>query len=389
MPGAMFTRREVLKTAAVLGIASLLAGTTAITQPARTSWVYVGGYAGDGIRLFKLDPSTGELRDFGLAVEVTRPSFLTIAPSGKFLYSCLTIPGANNQRLYRVGAFAIDASSGKLNLLNDQPCGGENPCFIAIDSAGKTALVANYDSATVASLPIDSSGRLGEPISVMHQTGSGIVPQRQAHSYPHSINLDLQNRFAFAPDLGTDRVFVYRFDQPHGSLSPADPASIAVRPGSGPRHMAFHPNGKIVYLINELGNYLIVFAYDSDRGQLTELQSISTLPPDYTGPAQAAEVQLHPSTRFLFCSNRGPNNVTTFSIDPSSGKLARIGSHSTLGNWPRNFRIDPSGPYLIAANQRSHSIVLFRIGPDGMIEPVGKPWTVPQPSCVKFLAAEL
>jgi len=122
---------------------------------------------------------------------------------------------------------------------------------------------------------------------------------------------------------------------------------------------------------------------------LTELQSISTLPPDYTGPAQAAEVQLHPSTRFLFCSNRGPNNVTTFSIDPSSGKLARIGSHSTLGNWPRNFRIDPSGPYLIAANQRSHSIVLFRIGPDGMIEPVGKPWTVPQPYCVKFLAAEL
>lgn len=387
MPRMNPTRREVLKSA-VLTLASLAIDTgapAATTRPADFQWVYIGGYSDVGIRLFKLDFTAGVLQDVGVAAPIVRSSFFAIAPNGRFLYSCLTIPGPNNQRLFRIGSFAIDPGTGKLTQLNDQPTAGDNPCFIAIDSAGKNALVANYDSPTVASLPIDSTGRLGEPLSIQHQSGSGPVAARQAHSYPHSINLDPENKFAFAPDLGADRVFIYRFDSDRGTLAPADPPAITVPPGSGPRHMAFNPNGKFVYLINELGNTLIVFSYDPATAVVTEIQSISTLPSDYTGPAQAAEVQLHPSGKFLFCSNRGPNNVTTFSVDPATGKLARLSAQSTLGNWPRFFRIDPTGNFLIAANQRSDSIVLFRIKPDGSLDLIGTPTPVPQPSCVEFL----
>jgi 6-phosphogluconolactonase len=380
-----FTRRDFLKNTAAVGVASLMAGANVALPPPRALWVYIGGYANVGIRLFKLDLFNGRMRDFGVAAEVTRPSFLTIAPSGNFLYSCLTLPASKSAPLYRIGAFAIDAKSGQLAPLNNQPCGGNNPCYIAIDSAGQTALVANYDSATVASLPIDSTGRLGEPISVMQQAGSSIVPLRQTQSHPHSINLDPANRFVFAPDLGADCIYIYRFNRRTGALSPANPATLKVRPGSGPRHMAFHPNGRFVYLVNELGDYLTFFSYDAGRGTLTEQQSITTVPPGYIGPAQAAEVQIHPSGKFLMCSNRGPNNITTFSIDPL-GRLALVGSHSTMGNWPRNFRIDPTGNYLVVANQRSDSIMPFRIGPDGLLQPIGNPWPVPQPSCVKFLA---
>jgi 6-phosphogluconolactonase len=382
------TRREVLKAAAAALAAWAVGGQSIAdtTQPSDFTWVYIGGYSDIGIRLFKLNLGSAELEDRGVAAQIARSSFFTIAPNGKFLYSCLTILGKNSQKLFRIGAFAIDARSGKLSQLNDQPTAGDNPCYIAIDSSGRNALVANYDSATVASLPIDSAGRLGMPISIQHQSGSGPDAQRQAHSYPHSINLDPANKFAYAPDLGADRIFVYRFDQDRGTLTPSDPPTVTIPPGSGPRHMAFNPNGKIVYLINELGNTLIVFTCDPATGSLTEIQSISTLPAGYTDHAQAAEVQLHPSGKFLFCSNRGPNNIATFSIDPNTGRLAPIAAHSTLGNWPRFCRIDPTGNYLIAANQRSDTIVLFRIATDGSLELIGTPIPIPQPSCVEFLS---
>ncbi len=220
----------------------------------------------------------------------------------------------------------------------------------------------------------------------MKQEGSGPVAGRQGHSYPHSINFSPDGRFAFSPDLGADRIFVYRFDGVKGVLTVGEPAVIVRPAGSGPRHMAFHPNGKLVYLISELASTLTTFAYDAAEGKLSELQTISTLPADYTGAAQAAEVQVHPSGKVLICSNRGPDNLTSFAIDAGSGKLTRMASHSTLGNWPRYFWMEPTGKYLIVGNQRSDSMVLFRIGADGSMEVVGEPVKVAQPSCIQFLA---
>ncbi|MDD4890481.1 MAG: lactonase family protein, partial [Phycisphaerae bacterium] len=346
--------------------------------------VYVGTYTkttSKGIYCLWLDPATGQLTPPEVAAETANPSFLatstgkgtgTLAktagngasPLSRFLYAVGEIADFEGRKSGSVSAFAMDRTSGKLTLLNQQPSGGVGPCHLIVDHAGKNLLVANYSSGSVAVCPIGADGRLAPPSDIAQHTGVGHRPKYQKSPHAHSVNLDAAGRFAFVADLGLDKVFVYRFDAARGKLVPNDPAAVAVAPGTGPRHFAFHPTGRFAYVINELGSTVTAFAYDSARGVLTEVQTVSTLPagvPAVAEETSTAEVAVHPSGRFLYGSNRGHGSIAVFAIDEKTGKLTPISHQSTLGKTPRNFGIDPAGNWLLAANQDSDSIVVFRI----------------------------
>jgi 6-phosphogluconolactonase len=247
--------------------------------------------------------------------------------------------------------------------------------------------VANYGGGSVACLPVDAAGRLEPASSFLQHEGSGADPKRQAGPHAHSINLDAANRFAIAADLGLDKLFIDRFDAAKGTLTPNDPPFARVAPGSGPRHFAFHPDGRHGYVINEMACTVTAFDYDPERGALSEIQTISTLPEGTRGSnLSTAEVQVHPSGRFLYGSNRGHNTIAIFAIDAATGRLRPVGHQPTQGKTPRNFGIDPTGRYLLAANQDSGTVVVFRINPQtGQLEPTGQVAEVPKPVCVKFV----
>ncbi len=264
--------------------------------------VYVGTYSqrgSKGIYLYDLDPSSGRLTPVTAGPEITNPSFLTIHPNHRFLYAVNEGDNFNGNHEGGVTAFAIDPANGHLRMLNQQSSRGGGPCYIAADRQGKHVLVANYGTGSVAVLPIHSDGTLGPATGFEQHHGSSVDKSRQEGPHAHSINLDRANRFAFAADLGLDKILIYRFDAGKGTLTANDPPSASVAPGAGPRHFAFHPDGHYAYVINEMGNTVTAFQYDPERGALTEIQTLSTLPPGWSGTSYCAEVQVHPSGRFL------------------------------------------------------------------------------------------
>jgi 6-phosphogluconolactonase len=374
--------------AALLLPALALAAVPLIAQSAGP-WVYVGTYTGPkskGIYVMRMDPSTGALTEPQLAAEVASPSFLTIHPNQKTLYAVSEVGGKTGGS---VTAFSIAPADGKLTSLNHQPSGGDAPCFITIDSAGTTALVANYGSGTIEALPINSDGKLGDPSAPIQHKGKGSDPSRQEGPHAHSINLDAANKFAFAADLGLDKIFIYRFDPATSALTPNDPPFAQLAPGSGPRHFSFHPSGKYAYVINEMASTVTAFTYDAEKGALTEIQTITTLPADFKGKSYCAEVQVHPSGKFLYGSNRGHDSLAIYTIDDQTGKLTPTGHAKTGGKTPRNFRIDPAGKYLLAANQSSDSVIVFSIDEStGALKPTGSKVTIGAPVCIKFLPSK-
>jgi 6-phosphogluconolactonase len=346
-----------------------------------------GGSTSRGIYLLELDMATGALTSRGVAGEAVNPSFLAVHPGRRFLYAVGETAEFNGQKTGAVSAFTIDQAGGSLSLLNQQSSQGQGPCYVVVDRAGKNALVANYNSGSVACLPIGADGRLAPASSTIQHQGSSVNPQRQKEPHAHSINLDAANKFAVAADLGLDQLLVYRFDTARGTLTPNDPPFARVAPGSGPRHFAFHPDGKHAYVINEMACTVTAFDYDPDRGTLSENATASTLP---EGPKaknySTAEVQVHPSGRFLYGSNRGHNTIAIFAIDPAGGRIRPLGHQDTGGRTPRNFGIDPTGRYLLAANQDSGTVVVFRIDPQsGLLQPTGQTAEVPRPVCIKFV----
>jgi 6-phosphogluconolactonase len=350
--------------------------------------VYIGTYTGPkskGIYVYRLDLDTGAMTALGLAGEAENPSFLAIHPSHRFLYAASETGSFAGKKSGAVSAFAIQ-QTGKLTPLNQQPSGGEGPCHLVVDKTGKDVLVANYDGGSVSVVPIHEDGKLGEPTAFIQHKGSSVDKERQEGPHAHSINVDAANRFAFAADLGLDKVLVYRFDPVKGTLAANDPPSVSVKPGAGPRHFAFHPGGHYAYVINEMHSTVTAFGYDAVRGVLKELQTISTLPENFKGENSTAEVQVHPSGKFLYGSNRGHDSIAIFAIDPAKGTLRLVGHQSTQGKTPRNFGIDPTGRYLLAANQDSGTVVVFGIDPQtGQLNPSGHVVEVPSPVCVKFL----
>ncbi|MBI1902487.1 MAG: lactonase family protein [Planctomycetia bacterium] len=356
---------------------------------ADTCRVYLGTYTGaksKGIYLAELDVKTGALSPAVVAAEVASPSFLAIHPTQKFLYAVNEITEGGKKR-GGVTAFAVDAASGKLKMLNQQPSGGDGPCHIVVDKAGKNALIANYGGGSCGVLPILEDGKLGPMSSLRQHEGSGAIPARQQGPHAHSINLDAANRFAFVADLGLDKVLVYRFDAGKGTITPSDPPFAAVAPGAGPRHFAFHPSGKQAYVINEMNLTVTAFNYDAAGGVLKEFQTLSTLPKDAKGEDfSTAEVVVHPSGRFLYGSNRGHNTIAVFAIDQSTGKLTPVQHQGEGIKTPRNFNIDPTGMWLLVANQSGDSVVVLKIDQaTGALKPTGQAIEVPSPVCVRFL----
>ena len=354
---------------------------------------YIGTYTrgdSEGIYRLSLEIDGDEIKSsLDLAVEVENPSFLALHPNGKYLYSVgemskLEIKG---KRSGVVHAFKI-GENGWLFPKNSQPSLGGAPCHLVIDKTGQHVLVANYSGGNVISLPIKDDGGLGPITSNIQHEGSSILP-RQKGPHAHSINLDAANRFAFAADLGLDKVLIYRFNEKTGELRPHDPAFVKVKPGSGPRHFAFHPDGDRAYVINEIALTVTAFDYDAEQGELTPTQTISTIPEDITDRKglSTAEVQVHPSGKFVYGSNRGHDTIAVFALD-DAGKLTRVQNQDIHGKTPRNFGIDPSGKYLLALGQSSNTISVFRIDQaNGKLSLVGKPLAAPSPVCIKFFSS--
>jgi 6-phosphogluconolactonase len=352
------------------------------------AWVFIGTYTNTakskGIYRCEMDLATGRLGEPELAAEVANPSFLAVHPSRRFLYAVGEMEQFGGKKGGAVTALALDPKTGKLELLNQGPSGGGGPCHLVVDRAGKHVLVANYGGGSAAVLAVGADGKLGETTAFEQHKGSSTDKSRQEAPHAHSINLDSANRFAFVADLGLDQVVVYRYDAEKGTLTRAEPAAVA--PGSGPRHFAFHPDGKHAYVINEMANTITAFTYDPESGTLKPVQTVPTLPEDFKGKSWTAEVQVHPSGKFVYGSNRGHNSIAVFSVNPRTGELTPAGHQAENIKTPRNFGIDPTGNYLIVANQDGGSLVVFRIHPKtGALEPTGQTIKVPMPVCVKFV----
>jgi len=354
--------------------------------------VYVGTYTGaksKGIYVFRFDPATGALFPRGLAAEVTSPSYLATDPRGQFLYAANEVGEFRGLKAGALSAFAINRKTGRLRLLNQVSSRGTAPCHLSLDKTGKYVFVANYGSGTVAAFPILADGWLGEASAVIQHHGKSVNPARQQGPHAHMIAPSPDNRFVLAADLGLDQVLVHRLDAAKGTLTPNDPPFAVLRSGSGPRHFTFSPDARFVYVISEMGSSITAFSYDAARGALAELQSISTLPPDFKGENNDAEIVMHPSGKFLYGSNRGHDSIAVFAIDPVKGTLTPVDYVSTQGKTPRNFAIDPTGSFLIAANMDSDNLVVFRIDPrSGRLTPTGQTAEVSSPVCVTFVAPQ-
>lgn len=361
-------------------------------RPVKGQYIaFVGTYTGKeskGIYAFRFDSDNGKMQPLGLAAEIRNPTFLAPHPKGRFLYSIGEVGDFQGQKAGSVSAFAVDAKTGKLTLLNTVSTRGAGPCHVSVDDAGRCVLVANYGGGSVAVFRIGEDGKLSEATDFVQHSGKGPNLKRQAGPHAHAFTLAPDNRYAFAPDLGADRVFIYRLDPVNGKITPADPPSVKIIPGAGPRHIAFHPSAKFAYVINELLSTITTFEYDAERGQLQEIQNVNTLPEDFKGESYTAEVAVHRNGRWLLGSNRGHDSLTLFAIDRKTGRLALQQYIPTQGKWPRHFTFDPSGRFILVANQHTNNIVVFRFDPEtGRVTPAGVNVEAPAPVCIDFVQA--
>jgi 6-phosphogluconolactonase len=365
-------------------------GPTPDRAGSREYLAYIGTYTGKGskgIYVFRFSASTGKLTPIGLAAESNGPSYLAIHPGHRFLYAANEASGSGGDKSGAVSAFSIDAGTGKLTLLNQVSSHGAGPCHVTVDKTGKNLFVANYDGGSIAVFPVNSDGSLREASAAIQHHGSSVDKERQEGPHAHCINTSPDNRFALVADLGLDEVLVYRFDPAHGSLTPNDPPFGKAPAGAGPRHFDFSPNGRFVYVINEIQCTVSTFSYDAARGALALKDTVSTLPSGYkvTTDDSTAEIRVHPSGKFVYGSNRGHDSIAVFSVNSERGTLTPVERISTQGKTPRGFGIDPSGSYLIAANQDSDSLVVFLIDPKtGRLTPTGQKLEVGSPVDVEF-----
>ncbi len=373
----------------VLGVFFVAPLVARADDPPSKMLAFFGSYSkpgSQGITVCELDLSSGQLKPLSSSDAVRNPSFLALHPSGLYLYAVGEVGSVNGTPGGAVAAFRVGGPTGKLTFLNQQSSRGGGPCYVAVDATGKNALVANYGGGSIASLPIDGYGKLAEASAFIQHEGSSVNESRQKAPHAHSILPSPDNRFVMAADLGCDKLFVYRFDANAGSLTPHEPAYAELKPGAGPRHFDFHPNGQFVYVINELDLTVTAFRYDADAGRLEEIHTLSTLPGEIQPGYSCAQIRVHPSGKFLYGSNRGHDTIAIFSIDPESGKLTAEGHEPTQGKTPRNFNIDPTGQFLIACNQNSDNVVVFKIDPEnGKLSATGTPLQLVAPVCVQFL----
>ena len=328
----------------------------------------------EGVYMYKFNPENGEVRLVDIAKGLENPSFLAVSPNHKFAYVVGEIEGGS------VTTLAIGDST--LTQLNTASSGGVHPCHIAVDKTGKWIFTGNYTSGSMAVLPIMGDGKVGEPIQSVQHAGSGPNKERQNEPHVHSVNVSPTNKDIYVPDLGIDKVMAYRFDENTGALSEGN--SVVVRPGSGPRHFTFHPNGKFGYVIQELTGTITAFSYADNS--LEEIEEISSLPEGFEGKNSSSDIHISPDGKFLYTANRYHDTIGVFAIDENTGKLKLVSHHSTMGQIPRNFVIDPFGKYVLVANQESDSIIIFdRNEQTGKLSPTGKKINVSMPVCLVFV----
>lgn len=393
LPAAWLVLTCLLAWAETVSPTATAATPTAEATAAGEAFVYVGTYnrgqERPGIHIFRMNLQTGSLAQAGSAAGCVNPTFLAIHPNQRFLYAVNEVSDSGGRPGGAVAAYSIDRTTGQLTLLNRQPSEGKGPCHLVVDKDGRNVLVANYGSGSVGVIPIDADGTLKPPSCAIQHQGSSQNPRRQEGPHAHSINLAPDGRFALVADLGIDKVMIYRFDPERGVLQPNDPDSVSLPPGSGPRHLAFHPKGNWVYVINELSSTITAFAYDAAQGRLTELQTVSTLPAGFQGDNSTAEVQVHPSGKFVFGSNRGHHSLAIFAADAQAGRLTPIGHESTRGETPRNFALDLTGRFILAQNQATNNVVVLRIDVEtGQLTATGQTYEVPSPVCIKMVRAQ-
>lgn len=360
-----------------------LCGCTFLAIAQKQTYLLVGAYTGGkskGISVYHFDTKTGSAK-LTSSASTENPSYLAVSPDQKFVYAVNEL--GNSKGGGKVSAFAFDG--GELHFLNQQASQGEDPCYITESQNRKWVIVGNYSSGTVTVLPVQKEGLLGEAATVVQHHGSGVHP-RQEKPHVHSTVLSADNRFLYVPDLGIDKVMIYAFNDQTGTLSPKD-TSLKLVPGSGPRHFVFHPNNKWAYLVQELKGTVTVF--HSANGDLQPVQTISVLPPGFQKPFTGADIHVAGDGRFLYASLRDSSNtIAICRIAPGDGKLSLLGHQSTLGKTPRNFNLDPTGNFLLAANQNSDSIVVFRVDKKtGALHDTGQRISVGNPVCIKWITA--
>jgi 6-phosphogluconolactonase len=351
--------------------------------------VYIGTYTGGdskGIYAYRFDAISGEVNPIGLVAESENPSFLAVHPSGRFLYAVNEIDQFGGEKSGSISAFSIDRNTGNLTLLNRVSSLGAGTAHLSLDKTGRYLLVANYGGGSVAAFPIHDDGSLGKASSFVQHAGSSVNPERQTGPHAHEIIATNDNRFVLVPDLGLDEVLIYRFNAAKGLLSPNDPAFAKTAPGAGPRHVAVHPTGRFVYVVNEMQSTVSAFSYDAHAGSMRHIETLTTLPKDFTGQNSTAEILADAKGRFLYLSNRGHDSIAVFAINPHNGTLSPIQDAPTGGKTPRNFAIDPTGAWLFAANQESNTITLFRVDSHtGRLTRTQSVLRTGKPVCVAFI----
>ena len=369
-------------------LASWFAGGCSEESQPMNQWVYFGTGA-NHIYVSEFDPGTGSLGAPKEAATVGRPGFLAVHPNGEVLYAVGRESEAGAPPVGFAVAYAIDRTTGALNELNRAPTAGRGASHVSVNESATVLAAVNYGDGNTVSLTLEPDGRLGALVSDIRHAGSSVHPSRQQQPHPHSANFSPDGRFVIVPDLGTDELIAYAVDRETARLVRRPGPQTRMQPGSGPRHMTFHSNGRWAYVINELASTITVLDYDSESGGLRPLQTVRTLPDDYDGPANTtAEVLVHPNGRFLYGSNRGSNTIAAFAISLADGQLVPIQRVATGGDWPRNFRLSPDGGILLVANQRSDDVNVFRVDSEtGRLTPTGASVSVPNPMCVRFVPA--
>ena len=363
--------------------------TLAATASAVSVFVYFGTYTNvlsRGIYVSRLDADTGKLSTPELAAETPSPCFINLSPDKKFLYAANSVKTFNDENVGAVSAFVIDKVSGKLKLLNEKSSGGGGPCHVSVDATGKTLFVANYGGGSVKSIPLNKDGSLGDGGNFFQFHGHSANTSRQAGPHAHFMTTDPSNRFALGCDLGTDKVMVYKLTD--GILTPNDPPFATVPPGSGARHLDFSRDGKFAYVINEMACTITTFAWDSENGKMDLVETISALPPGVAvqNSFTAAEILVSPNGKYVYATLRGHDSVSVFAVNARSGKLTLVQNISAGGKVPRGLGIDPTGRWLITANQKSDCAVEFAIDvATGKLSPTGQELKIGSPVDVKFV----
>ena len=365
---------------------SLIIFTVATAQ--KKSYLLVGTYTSgksEGIYVYSFDTKNATTSLVSTA-KIKNPSYLAVSTDKKTVYSVAeTADTTGNVIGGGITAFAFDGADGKLTGMNTQPSVGTNPCYVSVTKSGKWVFAGNYSSGTLSVFPVTTNGNIDAAIQTIAHSGSGPNKDRQEGPHVHSTVLSPDNNYLFVPNLGIDKVMIYKLNQQTGKLTPAPVPFVKTAPGSGPRHFEFAPNKRYAYLIEELSGNVVAYAYNN--GSLKQIQSISSIPKNFTGSIGCADIHVSPDGNFLYSSNRGDgNSITIFSINQQTGKLTVAGYQSTLGKTPRNFNFDPSGNFLLAANQQSDDIVIFKINKKtGLLKDTGKRIEVPNPVCLKWI----